>query len=108
MPPDNQPNYYWQMIGVLLISAVSGFISVGRRILKGTPPPIVWVVTEFCAALLAGYLAWDAYPTVKDDLPSWMTMPVFVALCAHFGGRFFQHAETLIETKLQRPDSPGK
>ncbi len=109
MPPDNQPNQqYWDLFGVLIISAMSAFISVGRRLLRKTNPSIMWVLTEFCAAILAGYLASGAYPDLKDSLPKGVTLPVFVAVCAHFGGRFFQHAESLIEAKLQKPDPKDK
>nr|UVX89092.1 MAG: holin, superfamily III protein [Bacteriophage sp.] len=59
MPPENQPNHqYWDLLGILLIALMSGFISVGRRLLRKTNPSIMWVLTEFCAAVLAGYLAW--------------------------------------------------
>lgn len=107
MPPENQPNHqYWDLLGILLIALMSGFISVGRRLLRKTNPSIMWVLTEFCAAVLAGYLAWGAYPDLKDSLPKGVTMPVFVAICAHFGGRFFQLSETILEAKLQKPDKP--
>lgn len=106
MPPENQPNQQiWDLIGVLIISSMSAFISVGRRLLRKTNPSILWVLTEFCAAILAGYLASGAYPDLRNSLPKGCTLPVFVAICAHFGGRFFQVAESYIEDKLQKPKS---
>lgn len=107
MSPDTQFSYYWQLLGVLLISLLSGFISVGRRMLRQNQPPIVWVLSEFCAAILAGYLGWGAYPDLRDSLPRGVTMPVFIAVCAHFGGRFFQLSESYLEGRLQnRPNDP--
>ncbi len=107
MSPDTQFSYYWQLLGVLLISLLSGFISVGRRMLRQNPPPILWVLSEFVAAILAGYLGWGAYPDLRDSLPRGVTMPVFIAVCAHFGGRFFQLSESYLEGRLQnRPNDP--
>lgn len=100
MPPESSAGYYWQLAGVLIISLMSGFISVGRRLMRRTNPPMIWVLTEFCSAILAGYLAWDAYPNLVDVLPKGVTMPIFVAVCAHFGGRLFQHVESFVEAKL--------
>lgn len=105
MPTDNQASQQlYDLFGVLIISAMSAFISVGRRLLRKTNPSLMWVLTEFCAAILAGYLASGAYPDIRESLPKGVTLPVFVAVCAHFGGRFFQHAESFIEAKLQKPE----
>lgn len=106
MQPESQPSQQlWDLFGVLIISAMSAFISVGRRLMRKTNPSILWVLTEFCAAILAGYLASGAYPDLKGSLPKGVTLPVFVAVCAHFGGRFFQLTESYIEGKLQNPKS---
>jgi hypothetical protein len=104
MPPENQTNQqFWDVFGVLIISAMSGFISVGRRFLTKADPSVLWVLSEFCACLLVGYLASGAYPEYKDSLPKGITLPIFVAVCAHFGGRFFQLAELAISIKLGKP-----
>ncbi|EIV0540721.1 hypothetical protein L7B14_004191 [Salmonella enterica] len=108
MPPDNQPNQqYWDLFRVLIISAMSGFISVGRRFMRETDPSILWVLCEFLACLLAGYLASGAYPEYKESLPKGVTLPIFVAICAHFGGRFFQLSELAISVKLGKPKPPS-
>lgn len=104
MPPENQTNQqFWDLFGVLIISAMSGFISVGRRLLRKTDPSILWILCEFIACLLAGYLASGAYPEYKENLPKGVTLPVFVAVCAHFGGRFFQLSELALSIKLSKP-----
>lgn len=106
MPPDNQPNQqYWDLFGVLIISAMSGFISVGRRLLRKTDPSVMWIISEFTACLLTGYLASGAYSECKDMLPRGITLPIFVAICAHFGGRFFQFSELAISLRLSKPKS---
>lgn len=76
---------------VLVISLVSGFISIAQRIARGQVISKLWIVSEFMAAILCGYLMYDVYPNVS--FPSWMTMPVMVALAAHTGGRCFQEIE---------------
>lgn len=104
MSLENQPNQqFWDLFGVLIISAMSGFISVGRRLMRKGDPSVMWVLVEFCSAVLAGYLASGAYPDLKDSLPRGVTLPIFVAVCAHLGGRLFQLAESLLEAKLQKP-----
>ena len=54
MTPDQQQNFYVQLLGALLISTVSGAISVGRRILRYGQVTFVAAATEMSAALLAG------------------------------------------------------
>lgn len=104
MPPENQTNQqFWDLFGVLIISAMSGFISVGRRLMRKTDPSVLWVLCEFCACLLTGYLASGAYPEYREFLPKGVTLPVFVAICAHYGGRFFQLSEIAIRIKLGKP-----
>ena len=78
MTPDQQQNFYVQLLGALLISTVSGAISVGRRILRYGQVTFVAAATEMSAALLAGYLAWDAYPVVASQLPTGITQPIFI------------------------------
>lgn len=101
MPPEQQPSYLVQLIGVIVISLISGLISVGRRILKGSAVPTLWIIVEIGAAILVGFLAWDAYPDLADKLPHGVTRLIFTCACAHVGGRILQQVENYIETKLQ-------
>ena len=90
------PQYNPDITGMLLaaaISALSGAVSIGKRILSGTEGTLLWVFTEFCTAILCGYLMYNAYPALAPHLPNWLTLPVAVAFAAHSGGRVFQEAE---------------
>lgn len=93
MPIDDpQP----EPIGLLValgISLVSGFISIGRRINRGHAASILWVVTEFASAILAGYLMYQTWPKINGIMPDWFTLPIAVAIAAHTGGRVFQEIE---------------
>lgn len=89
---------YWSLLGALIISTVSGVISIAQRIVLGHRATIIWVISEFLAAILCGYLMYDIYPKIAADLPKWATLPVLVALAAHVGGRSFQ----MIERALYR------
>jgi hypothetical protein len=87
-------NYdYWSLLGALIISTVSGVISIAQRIVLGQRATLIWVTSEFLAAILCGYLMYDIYPKIAEDLPKWATLPVLVALAAHVGGRSFQMFE---------------
>lgn len=98
MPWRNDPDL-WALLGALLISMISGFISIAQRIARGHTASSLWIISEFMAAILCGYLAYDVYPTIKDALPKWITLPIFVALAAHVAGRCFQEIEGAIYRK---------
>lgn len=83
------------LASVLLVSLMSGFISIAQRIARGAAVTTLWLVSEFAAALLLGYLMFDAYPRVQHLLPNWVTLPIAVAAAAHFGGRGLQAIEKL-------------
>lgn len=87
---------YWSLLGALIISTVSGVISIAQRIVLGQRATLIWVISEFLAAILCGYLMYDIYPKIAADLPKWATLPVLVALAAHVGGRSFQMFERAI------------
>lgn len=87
------------LISALVISIVSGVISITQRILRGYPASILWVLSEFMAAMLCGYLVWDIYPIIGGTLPDWLSMPISVALAAHIGGRGFQTLEGFLYKK---------
>ena len=84
---------YWSLLGALIISTVSGVISITQRIVLGQRATLIWITSEFLAAILCGYLMYDIYPKIAADLPKWATLPVLVALAAHVGGRSFQMFE---------------
>ena len=83
----------WDVIGALIVSIVSGIISITRRIANGQSASIFWVISEFLTAILCGYLMYDAYPHIETSLPDWATLPLTVAFAAHAGGRLFQEIE---------------
>lgn len=93
MPIDDPQPDSLGLLVALAISIVSGFISIGRRIVQGHPATFLWILTEFATAILCGYLMYQAYPTLSDILPEWFTPPIAVALAAHTGGRAFQEME---------------
>jgi tellurite resistance protein TehA-like permease len=96
MPQSNLPDL-WQALAILALSILSGAISIGRRIIRGYQSSCLWILTEMLTAILCGYLAYTAYPTLNQFLPSWVTLPVAVSVAAHSGGRIFQELEdTLI------------
>lgn len=98
MPWRQQPDIL-ALISALLISVISGFISIAQRIARGHKASKLWVVSEFSAAILSGYLMADVYPIIKPSLPEWATLTICVALAAHIGGRMFQMLETVLAKK---------
>lgn len=102
MTPDQQQSVALQLTGALLLSVVCGAISLGRRIVKYGRLPLIGVITEMLAAIVAGYLAWDAYPGLVDILYHGITRPIFVSACAYCGGRLFQYAEEVIQAGIPK------
>ena len=100
MAPENTPDY-WSLAGALIISTISGIISITQRIVLGQRATLIWAISEFLAAILCGYLVYDAYPALQEDLPKWATLPVLVALAAHVGGRSFQMIEKALAHRYQ-------
>lgn len=86
----------WEFITAIVISVVSGAISISRRVIRGRAWTWLFVFSEFLTAILCGYLMYNAYPTVSSYLPAWCTLPVSVAFVAHSGGRIFQEIESVI------------
>ena len=98
MPWFNQPDF-WGLVSALIISTVSGFISIARRILQGHPANVLWIISEFLTAILCGYLMYHAYPKIQPSVPEWITLPVAIAVAAHIGGRVFQEIEAQLLRK---------
>lgn len=87
------------LVGALIISTLSGIISISQRILKGHKASMLWVISEYLTAVLAGTLMYYSYPSVQPSLPEWVTLPFAVAVMAHSGGRIFQEAEKTLLSK---------
>lgn len=98
--PNRIPPDLFTLLMMLALSAVSGIVSITQRVANGHAWSIAWVVSEFLAAILAGYLASEAYPYLKDYLPEFVRMSSFVSICAYSGGRMMQVAEQLLYSKL--------
>ena len=97
--PNPDPLSTQDLVGILsalVISLVSGAISITRRIVSGYSVSLIWVISEFLTAILCGYLMYNAYPYLDPHLPDFVTLPVAVAFVAHSGGRIFQEAESAI------------
>ena len=103
MPWNTQPDF-WSLVGALIVSTISGFISIVQRVTRGQRASLIWVTSEFLAAILCGYLMFDAYPTIQPELPVWATLPIMVALAAHLGGRCFQGIENAVHRKYKLLD----
>ncbi|GEK52316.1 hypothetical protein [Vreelandella venusta] len=91
MPP---PSPEWtSLLGAILISVISGIISITQRVARGHAPSFVWVCSEFLTAILCGYLMYNSYSSIEAYMPDWMTKGIAVAFVAHSGGRIIQEME---------------
>lgn len=102
MPWRNNPDL-WGLIGALIISTISAFISIAQRVVRGHKASVLWVTSEFMAAILCGYIMFDSYPVLQPQLPDWATLPMLVALAAHIGGRSFQGLEKVMQKRFNLP-----
>lgn len=96
------PNYWGEfgdLVGAVLISLISGFISISQRIVGGHKASILWVSSEVMAAILAGYLAHETYPKLEGVIDTWISLPVFVSFAAYVGSRAFQILERVVFLK---------
>ena len=100
--PYTPPPDIWDLLVTLILSLVSGAVSISRRIVLGHQSSILWVISEFLTAILCGYLMFTAYPVMAPILPDWITMPVAVAIAAHSGGRIFQESEEYLVALVER------
>lgn len=103
MVPDPVPPDLTELLVVVIISAVSGFISIAQRIGAGRKPNTLWVSSEFLASLLCGYLMMDIYPHISAAyLPEWVSLLVAVAMAAHLGGRLLQYLDELFNARYKK------
>lgn len=84
------------LAGAIIISAVSGFISITQQIVRGYEPSILWVMHELASALLFGYLASNLYSEIFMSLPSWITRDMFIVLAAYSGTKTIELVEQLL------------
>ena len=96
VPPD-----FLEFLAAIVISVVSAFISISRRLINGHTFSVLWVISEFLTAILCGYLMYDSYDNINAMFPDWITLPVAVAISAHSGGRIFQEIEAVIINQLK-------
>lgn len=86
----------WEFVAAVIISLISGTISILRRISQGTGGNLLWIISEFLTAILCGYLMYHSYPFLDPYLTDAITLPVAVAIAAHSGGRIFQEMEQVL------------
>jgi len=97
MPVENTPSpTVLDFIGALIVSVISGVVSITRRIVNGHNASILWMISEILTAILAGYLMYTAYPHIVDDVPKWFTLPIAVSFSAYAGGKTFQEVENAL------------
>ena len=100
--PQNQIPDIFALLIALLVSLVSGTISITRRILRGTPVNLLWLASEYMAAILCGWIAFDAYDSVSPFMPDWVTVFMFVAVASHTGGKVLQISEQVVQSKMDK------
>lgn len=87
---------------VLLISVASGVVGILNKITHGRPYKVAWVASEFIAAILCGFLAYDSYPLLTPHLPSWVGMPLFITVCSYTGGKMLRISEAILTEVVTR------
>ena len=100
--PLGTPPELWQYLLSFGISIITGFISISHRILNGHVATLLWVISEMITAVLCGYLMFGTYPRLENILPSWITLPVAIALASYSGGRLFYYCEKGLYVKVER------
>lgn len=94
--PSPPPYDVWTLIATTLVVVITGFISVARRVIQDGQNNWVLIATEYAACLLVGYLAYEAYPSVRPHFPEWLgwlTQNIFTATGSYIGIRAFHVAE---------------
>ena len=91
-----------EILTVLLLSTISGSISIMRRIHSGQQSSWLWVISEYLTAIMCGYLMYSVYPYIDSWLPNWITLTVAVAVAAHSGGRIVQASEVALLKRVEK------
>ena len=108
MPGTSDPNV-WSVITAILVTLISGLLAIAHRLTDGQQKfSWLWFLTQMGGAVLAGYLMWDLYPLVKEQLPVWCTQPIMISLSAHYGGKFFSLAEFFFKKRYNLPLEGGR
>lgn len=103
MPVSTDPNV-WSALTALIIIIISGLLAVGQRLSAGQKFSWLWFFVQMGGSVLAGYLMWDLYGQIKENLPVWCTQPIMVSLSAHYGGKFFSLAERVLSKRYNLPE----
>lgn len=94
----------WTIMVTCMVVLIAGFISVARRVVQEKQTNWIMIATEYSACLLVGYLAYEAYPSVKPHLPTyftWITQNIFSATGSYIGIRAFHIAEHYTQEKFK-------
>lgn len=72
----------------ILMSCVTAFISTVKKVIdKRKPVSKLWLINEIAMCILAFMLALEMYPHISVVLPTFITKPVFLAICVHMSSR---------------------
>jgi hypothetical protein len=83
-------------IFAVVLSLLSGFLSVASALAKGQKFSLLWLSAQLTGAVLAGWLVWDMYPLIADGVPVWFTQPIATSIAAHYGGKLFSIVEGVL------------
>ena len=103
MPWKQDPNI-WGIVGAIVISLASGFISVANSLAGGQKFSVLWASAQLLAAVLTGWLVWDMWPAVEADVPSFLTQPIATAVASHYGGKLFSLMEKVLTKRFGLPE----
>lgn len=78
----------------ILMSCITAFVSITKKVMrKRKPVTKLWLTNEAAMCLLAFLFAMEMYPYLTSVLPSFITKPVFLAICVHMSSRLIQILE---------------
>lgn len=81
------------MVAVFM-SCVTAFVSIVKKVLKKRKAiSKLWLSHEISMCLLAFLLAMEIYPSLTPVLPTFVTKPVFLAICVHMSSRLIMMLE---------------
>lgn len=95
MPWKQDPASFGAIFAVIL-SLLSGFLSVASALAKGQKFSLLWLSAQLTGAVLAGWLVWDMFPVIAADVPAWFTQPIATSIAAHYGGKLFSIVEGVL------------
>ena len=107
MPWKQDPTITGAIFAVIL-SLLSGFLSVAGALAKGQKFSILWLSAQLTGAVLAGWLVWDMFPVITDDVPVWFTQPIATSIAAHYGGKLFSIVEAVLGKRWGVENPPPK